>query len=180
MKPKVEPAGNLKRKFAGWLALASRSLGVQLPLPPRKLSILASIASAITLPFFSFSLRLSPSLPVFTTWIPPKTRLPLTIMMISKQSLRMSRISLRQHSSSALSLPSGKTPVVRGARACTVCRAAKVCISAYPIPKLVSHHHHVDEMCWCGRRLSTLSTLQAHRCRVCACQTSFLPFFSLA
>ena len=95
-------------------------------------------------------------------------------MMISKQSLRMSRISLRQHSSSALSLPSGKTPVVRGARACTVCRAAKVCISAYPIPRFVSHHHHVDEMCWCGRRLSTLSTLQAHRCRVCACQTLFL------
>lgn len=61
MKPKVEPAGNLKRKFAGWLALvvvASRSLGVQLPLPPRKLSILASIASAITLPLL---LLLSPA-----------------------------------------------------------------------------------------------------------------------
>ena len=62
MEPKVEPAGNLKGKFAGWLALvgvASRSLGVGLPLSPGSFLSLRQSASAITLPFFSVSLRLS-------------------------------------------------------------------------------------------------------------------------
>jgi hypothetical protein len=38
-----------------------------------------------------------------------------------------------------LPLPSGKTPVVRGARACTVCRAAKVCVFAIRYRKFVPH-----------------------------------------
>ena len=60
MEPKVEPAGNLKGKFAGWLALvgvASRSLGVELPLSPGSFLSLRQSASAIT----SLLLLLSPA-----------------------------------------------------------------------------------------------------------------------
>jgi hypothetical protein len=52
---------------------------------------------------------------------------------------------------------SGKTPVVRGARACTVCRAAKVRV---PIILYVFFMNHLlDEMCWRRGRFSALSTV---------------------
>lgn len=56
--------------------------------------------------------------------------------MINKQSRRMSPVSPSVHFPSPPLSPSspthsGKTPVVRGARACTVCRAAKVRIITF-------------------------------------------------
>jgi len=117
--------------FSPWLA------GFQLPLPPHINWPAPSLSPSV---LFLPAVFLSPGL---TKWIPPKILLPLTIMTISKQSHRMSRISFRLHSASSFStllpLPSGKTPVVRGARACTVCRAAKVCISAIRYRNFVSH-----------------------------------------
>jgi hypothetical protein len=142
---KEEPAGNLKGKFAGWIALVGSSrllapwlAGFQLPLPPHINWPAPSLSPSV---LFLPAVFLSPA---FTQWIPPKILLPLTIMTISKQSHRRSRISFRLHSASSFSpllpLPSGKTPVVRGARACTVCRAAKVCISAIRYRKFFPHH----------------------------------------
>ena len=142
MEPKREPAGNLKGKFAGWLARGLRSLLAPLAFnsPGSFPSLRPSGQRYPPCSSIPFSPAVIPS-PGFILWIPPKICLPLTIMMISKQSHRMSRISFRRHPSpdSVPFLHSGKSPVVRGARACTVCRAAKVGIPAYPIPKFVSH-----------------------------------------
>lgn len=76
MEPKVEPAGNLKGKFAGWLALvgvvSARFSLPWLSTPPEAFPSLRQLASAVHLALFSFSCRLSLTFPVSLYGFPPR------------------------------------------------------------------------------------------------------------
>jgi hypothetical protein len=163
MEPKVEPAGNLKGKFAGWLALvgvvSARFSLPWLSTPPEAFPSLHQLASAVHLALFFFLPVVTHS-PGLTSWIPPKIRLPLTITMISKQSHRMSRIS-----SVDMPLPTQLPPSL--AERPLLSEVPGLALSAVllkfaspPIDTEIrsSSSICIDEMCWCGRR-PTLSTL---------------------
>ena len=62
-------------------------------------------------------------------------------------------------------LSSTKTPVARGARACTVCRAAKV-RSHPPLWRLSSQPAQTDEVCRCRGWYKTMSAMPEVRRRV--------------
>jgi hypothetical protein len=141
VEPKGEPAGNLKGKFAGmdsacWCVLLSlRSLLAPFLLAGFQRHQLASAISTPFRPFLTGCLSLSRSHQMDSPQDTPSA---------DHQDDQQAKSSYVAHifpSSSSLFMSplfpfsSGKTPVVRGARACTVCRAAKVCISAIPISK---------------------------------------------
>ena len=134
-----------------WLA------GFQLPLPTDFSWPASSLSPSV---LFLPAVFLSPGP---TTWTPPKILLPLTIMMISKQSHRMSRIYLRLHSASPLApsfhslaerLPWSEVPAL--ARFAALLKSAPL-LSDTEHPLLISYR--IDEMCRCRRRFSTLSAV---------------------
>jgi hypothetical protein len=69
------------------------------------------------------------------------------------------------HSCLAYASLSSKAPVIRGARACTTCRQAKVRLHFYFLSH-ASLKHFADEMCRRRRWTQTLSALQTRKCRV--------------
>lgn len=148
------PCARSSQAWSGQVRSPPRSLPAD-PFKPGLLFLLSEQSSASLLPhkifstpdsfsliLTSFSCRSSHLVPVsslFIKWSPLKIPSTLTIKMTNKQSPRMSRIPFSPYTFPPLSPPlphSGKTPVVRGARACTVCRAAKVRIIVIPISKI--------------------------------------------
>ena len=63
-----------------------------------------------------------------------------------------------------------KTPVVRGARACTVCRAAKVFNLQWHLSSLMSS---LDEVCRRRRWTKAMPAMQARQCSVSFSSLSF-------
>jgi hypothetical protein len=190
----VEPAGNLKGKFAGWLALVAWLVALALvrttlvwsgqvpahyrlgrPFPSRRSTCTAPLVLNLVLvapspeglyprvfthphpPFLSLAIALSPLL--------DKMDSPQDTPSADHQDDQQAKSSYVAHILPSISLlpplsspppHSGKTPVVRGARACTVCRAAKVRIILAPYRNSFLIDCCSDEMRWCRRRFSAL------------------------
>lgn len=149
---------------ACWCACALRSL-LAFSLPGWLAFNCGFLQTSVGQRYLSPSVLFFPAVflsPGFTRWIPPKILLPLTIMMISKQSHRMSRIYFRFHSaSSALSfhspgerLPWSEVPVL--APYAALLKSASL-LSDSENSFLINYC--IDEMCRCRRRFSTLSAV---------------------